>query len=165
MLFKLRENIQYVLFSIDDKEFGIKLAQVTEVITCKDIFPVPTTPRFITGMILLRGAIIPVVAIHKKLNLGLQNDDSKSNTLLLVEWQDEHVGILVDTVVEILNLPTTAIEPISSMIYLVNIDYLDGIARLNNNRILFLINLDNLLSISEEERRVLSPSGLIRQWY
>ncbi|MEK7812416.1 MAG: chemotaxis protein CheW [Candidatus Desantisbacteria bacterium] len=139
----MEQNIQLILFSIEDKEFGIEAKMAREVITCERITPVPTTPSIISGIIPLREYIIPIVAINKKFCMSLKDDER--STVLIVEWQGEKVGLLVDLVKEIIDFPYTSIEPPSPILTFVGTNYLHGIGKLND-RIIFLVNMDKLLA-------------------
>ncbi|MFH1963727.1 MAG: chemotaxis protein CheW [bacterium] len=139
----MKQNVQLILFGIEDKEFGIEAEMAREVISCGKITPVPTTPSIISGIISLREYIIPIVAINKKLCMNLK-DDEKS-TVLIVEWQGERVGLLVDSVKEIVDISCASIESPSPMLAFVNTNYLNGIGKLND-RIIFIVNMDNLLA-------------------
>ncbi|MDI6781201.1 MAG: chemotaxis protein CheW [bacterium] len=144
------KDVQLILFSIEDKEFGIEAETAREVITCERIVPVPTTPSIISGIIPLREYIIPIVAINKKFCMKLKDDER--STVLIVEWQGERVGLLVDSVREIIDIPLTSIEPPSPMLTFVDTNYLNGIGKLND-RIIFLVNMDRLLT-GEIERQI-----------
>ncbi|MBI4778412.1 chemotaxis protein CheW [Candidatus Desantisbacteria bacterium] len=139
----MKQDVQLILFEIEDKEFGLKAEMAREVISCEKITPVPTTPSIISGIIPLREYIVPIVAINKKLCMNLRNDEK--NAVLIVEWQGERVGLLIDSVKEILELPCASIEAPSPMLTFVDTNYLDGICKLND-RIIFLVNMDKLLA-------------------
>lgn len=139
----MKQNIQLILFNIENKEFGLEVEKACEVILCGRITPVPTTPSIISGIIPLRDHIVPIAAINKRLCMKLK-DDGKG-TVLIVEWQGERIGLLVDSVQEIISLPSALIEPPSPMLAFIDTNYLDGIGKIKD-RIIFLINIDKLLS-------------------
>ena len=139
----MKQNVQLILFGIEDKEFGIEAEMAREVISCEEITPVPTTPSIISGIIPLRDHIIPIVAINKRLCMNLKDDEN--STVLIVEWQGERIGLLVDSICEIISLASTSIEPPSPMLTFIDTNYLDGIGKLND-RIIFLVNTDKLLA-------------------
>jgi len=139
----MKQDIQLILFNIGDKEFGLDVERACEVIPCGRITPVPTTPSIISGIIPLRELIIPIVAINKRLCMNLKDDEK--GTVLIVEWHGEKIGLLVDSVCEIISLASTSIEPPSPVFTFIDTNYLDGIGKLND-RIIFLVNINKLLS-------------------
>jgi len=125
----IEQEIPIVRFSIDDIEFGLDVFQIRDILRLPEITRVPNCPDYVAGIINLRGAIIPVVNLRKR--LGFDVITYKKNLRVLVtEYGTEVSGLLVDNVSEVMQLAAESVEPRPR--YLINnIDaqYLIGLAR------------------------------------
>lgn len=101
---------QYLTFNISGQEYGIDISHVTEIIGIQKITTLPDLPEFVKGVINLRGRVIPVVDI--RLRFGMSERDHDERTCIIVVNIDEtSVGLVVDTVSEVMNIPEENIEP------------------------------------------------------
>ncbi len=149
---------QVVVFSVAGEEFGISIQHVREIFKPDEITPVPKAPLFIRGVTNVRGNIVPVVDVKER--FGILPDSTgrhhltsydESPTVLVTFIKDITVGLLVDSVQEVLRIKENWIEAAPSLV-LSNVDtgYLDGIAKLNDGtRIILLLNIDEIMSKKE----------------
>lgn len=101
---------KYMCFQIDDCDYGIEIAYVTEIIEVQDITPVPNTKSYIKGITNLRGTIVPVVDM--RLRFGFKEIEYTSRTCIIVLTMDDaHIGIVVDEVEEVLEIDDSNIQP------------------------------------------------------
>ena len=151
------ETSQLVVFKLGEEEFGVNILQVREIEKLdQGLTRVPKAPRFVEGVINLRGEIIPIVDLRKRFGLTLPALGLDSR-VIIVEIGDEAVGMLVDAVVEVLRVPVSAIESTPSITKGVNTYYLAGVAKVEE-RLIVLLNLERALS--QEEAAELSKAEL-----
>jgi purine-binding chemotaxis protein CheW len=130
-----------VVFTAGGGEYGMKIGQVQEIIRPLPITRVPNSPENIEGVINLRGNIVPVVNLHKRLALAGRLN-SERNRVIIVRSQDITVGVIVDSVKEILDLPAEHIEP--PLTGKTDVARLIGIGK-SSGRVIMLLDLENIL--------------------
>jgi purine-binding chemotaxis protein CheW len=137
---------QYVVFTIYGEEFGITIDNVREIFNVDNITPVPKAPVFIKGVTNLRGIIIPVVDTSER--FGAAVETSKSQKILVTVIDDTTVGLLVDSVREVLRVSEKEIEDAPSLVLsTVDTAYLEGIAKLDGGqRIILLLNVKEIMT-------------------
>jgi purine-binding chemotaxis protein CheW len=135
---------QMVLFKLGSETYGLDIATVHEIIRMQPITKVPKTSFYVEGVINLRGKTIPVIDLGKRFGMEKVERD-KSNRIVVVNLQDTTMGIVVDSVTEVLSIPTDSIESVSDVITTSNSDYLAGIAKLTDTLVI-LLELNKLLS-------------------
>ena len=142
------EAKKFLVFKLGDEEYGVDIHKITTIIE-KDmnIARVPKTPRFIKGVINLRGEIIPIMSI--RLKFGMPDDMFKEESrIIIVKLDDLSVGIIVDSVAEVLELNEEATESIANIAGELSLDYITGVGKADG-RIITLLNLENLLTFNE----------------
>ncbi|MCB9068283.1 MAG: purine-binding chemotaxis protein CheW [Calditrichae bacterium] len=101
---------QFLTFTLARQEYGIEIRHVTEIIGIQRITDLPDMPAYIKGVINLRGKVIPVVDV--RLRFGMENRKYDERTcIIVVNFNDAAVGLVVDTVSEVMNIPAHNIEP------------------------------------------------------
>ncbi len=143
------EERQLVVFQLGAELYGVDIARVHEIIRLQTITRVPRAPSFVEGVINLRGKVIPVVDLRRRFGLPLA-DHTRATRTVVVEIGDQVVGIIVDSVSEVLRVSTATIEPPSPVVAGIDSEYLQGIAKLPE-RLVILLDLDRVLA--REERR------------
>lgn len=142
------ENLRLVTFELSGEEFGVDIMQVSEVIPVPRITHIPQAPECIKGLINLRGKILVVIDLNKRLEFSSKKTDSLSR-IIIVEVKNTVLGMLVNSVKEVMSLPLSAIQPSPEMIKSkINAEYLVGVGKVGN-RLLILLNLAKVLG--EEE--------------
>ena len=135
--------IQLVTFRIGEEEFGVDILAVQEIIRMMQITMVPRAPEFIEGVINLRGKVIPVINMRTRFNKPALDQDSNTR-IVVIELENKIVGFLVDGVSEVLRIPESTVEDPPPVVAGIGSEYIRGIGKLDN-RLLILLNLDNLL--------------------
>ncbi len=144
------EILQLVSFKIGNEEFGVDILKVQEINRMLTITQVPNAPDFVEGVVNLRGKIIPVVNLRKRLNMPPIENDSKTR-IIVVEIQENTVGFIVDEVKEVLRIPKSITEPAPSMIAGIKTEYITAVGKLED-RLLILLDLEKILSSEEVEK-------------
>lgn len=142
------EWLQLVVFELSGEEFGVDIMQVSEIIPISKITRVPQSPDCVKGLINLRGKIIVVIDLNRRLGFSPRESDSLSR-IIIVKVRDTTIGMLVNSVSGVLKLPLSSVEPTPDMIKSkINAEYLIGVGKAGN-RLLILLNLVRVLG--EEE--------------
>ena len=145
---KMKEEVQLVVFKIGDEEFGVEINQVREIGKLISITRMPKAPVFIEGVVNLRGKIITVIDLAKRLDLPSAGR-TDSTRIMVVEVGEDTVGMIVDSVSEVLRLSTDNIEDTPALIDTeVHKQYLRGVGK-SEDRLLILLDLNEVLSTEE----------------
>lgn len=143
----LNKNLQVVGFKVGKEFFGVEIGSVQEIVRVPEITQIPETPSFVEGVINLRGRIVPVIDLRKRLRLGL-SERNRANRVLITEQNKRTVGLIVDSASEVLRLPSESIEPPPEMITGVGVEYITGVGRLDE-QIIILLDLNRILDVGE----------------
>ncbi len=139
---------QMVLFELGTETYGLDIATVHEIIRMQPITKVPKAPFYVEGVINLRGRVIPVIDIGKKFGFE-KTEGIKNNRIVVIKIKDTTLGIIVDSVTEVIRIPIDSIDPVSEIVTSGQSDYILGIAKLPDKMVI-LLALDNLLSKDQE---------------
>jgi len=144
---QVKNEVKLVVFKLADEEFGAPINQVYEILRLVEITRVPRAPRFIEGVINLRGKVIPVLDLRRRFELPMTTPPEQQR-IMEVEVEGQIIGMIVDAVTEVISLPVDAIEPPPPMIADIAGDYLTGVGKLPG-RIIIMLNFDKILSMQE----------------
>lgn len=145
-----RQVKKYLIFKIESEEYGLNINYITTIIKHEVCFArVPKTPCFLKGVFNLRGEIIPVISLRLKLGLPEEVIDEETR-IIIVKFDEISAGLIVDCVFEVLELVENETESITNIEVDSSLDYISGIGK-SNGRIINLLNLQNLLSLSVTE--------------
>lgn len=139
--------LQWVTFRLGNETYGINVMQVQEVLRYTDIAPVPGAPIYVLGIINLRGNVVTVIDTCQR--FGLQPIDVTDNTrIVIIEADSQVIGILVDSVAEVVYLRSSEIESAPNVGNDESAKFIQGVAN-RNGELLILVDLNKLLSDSE----------------
>jgi len=143
------EKIQVVSFHLGSEEYGVDISQVQEMIRMVDITHVPRAPHFMEGVINLRGQLIPIIDLRTRFGMP-RNAHTKNTRIVVTEIAGKRVGIIVDSVSEVLNLPIENVEEAPEMIAGVGTEYISGVGKVND-RLIILLELQKVISTQEKQ--------------
>ncbi len=147
---KITENdeTQLVVFMLENEEFACNIEDVREVLKMVRVTPLPRSLDFVQGVINLRGEVIPVIDLRKRFGLpeAGQSDDSR---IIIVEVEERMVGLIVDSVSEVIRLLKTHIQDAPSKIAGEQKGLILGVGKIEN-RLLIILNLDCILTTEEQ---------------
>jgi purine-binding chemotaxis protein CheW len=149
------ELLQVVSFRVGDEEFGLDILRVQEIIRYQRLTRLPNAPAFVEGVINLRGKVIPVVGLRKRLAISHEPADGETRIVVL-EVQNTIVGFIVDSVPEVLRIPSTAVAP-PPRLGNGEREYVSGVARLND-RLLMLLAVDRILTGQESKAAIVAQA-------
>lgn len=152
------EQPQYLTFHIADEEYAAPILQVKEIIEFGPVTKVPTMPEYVRGVINLRGSVVPVVDLAAKLGLPLTNVTRWSCIVIvevMIDGEDMVVGILVDTMGQVIDLPAKDIERPPAFGTRARADCLRGMGKMAN-KFIMILDLDKVLG----QAALLDASGV-----
>lgn len=138
-------EIQLVVFQLSDEEYGVAIGKVQEIVNLGKITRMPKAPDFVEGIINLRGGVVPIIDIKKRFDLATKEHDEKTR-IMVVLIEGQAMGMIVDSVSEVLRLPKKDIEPPPPIMGDISSDYIKGVGKVGD-RIVTLLDLDKVLSI------------------
>lgn len=147
------ENInekQIVVFKLADEEFGVDISEVKEIIKIEKVTPVPNTPVYVNGIINLRGDIVVVVDLEKKLGLPTKEADKDSRIIIIEMENKDTLGMVVDSATEVLRIPVDKLQPAPEVIAeKIDSKHLEGVAVLSDERLIILLDLRKVIAESD----------------
>ncbi len=153
------EHNQYLTFSLGKEIFALDIGKVREVLEIPKISEIPNTPKFMRGVINLRGHAVPVVDMRLKLGMR-QREDTVDTCVIILEINFDGemlvIGALVDSVREVFEILAKDIEPAPRMGSAIKADYIKGMGRQDDNFVI-IVDVDSIFS--EEELKVAVESG------
>jgi purine-binding chemotaxis protein CheW len=153
---KILTEKQLVVFTLNREVYGIDIGAVKEIIQMQPITRIPGTPCAVEGVINLRGSVIPVIDLGKK--FGLPVCGAGHNTrIMIINRPGQNVGIIVDSVSEVLRAPVEAIDPPSAFIIGNMSDYIQGIVKLPD-KLVILLEIDSVL---KTENKKTQPTTIV----
>lgn len=138
---------QVVRFMVGKESFGVDIGRIQEIVTFPEITKVPDTPDFLEGIINLRGKIVSVIDLRKRLKIN-GSERNKKNRILVTELDGKVAGLIVDEVSEVLKLDPASIEPPPEMVTAVGVEYITGVAKVKENLII-LLDLTKVLNVED----------------
>jgi purine-binding chemotaxis protein CheW len=144
----MSETIQVVSFKLGSEEYGVDIAQVQEINRMVAITHVPRAPQFMEGVINLRGQLIPIIDLRTRFAME-RAEHTKNTRIVVTEIGAKRVGMVVDSVSEVLRLGTDAIEPAPEMITGVDTEYIRGVGKIED-RLIILLDLARIISSGEK---------------
>lgn len=137
------DKIQVVAFQLGKEEYAVDILNVLEINRLLNITRIPKAGHCIEGVVNLRGNIIPVINLHKKFNLESAGDEEEKR-IVVFEFDDIKVGIIVDKVSEVLHLQKSNIEETGKVYSSIDANLIKGVAKFED-RLLILLDLQSLL--------------------
>lgn len=140
---------KHLIFKLSDRDYGIPIRYVNEIIGLMDITPIPQTPDFLKGIINLRGKIIPIMDLRIKFKMDKKPYDEKT-CIIIVDLSSDvekknFVGLIVDMVSEVYNIPGSEIE--TNLQYEIGAEesFINGIGKIKE-KVIMLLNIESIVN-------------------
>lgn len=163
----ITETKQYLSFKLEGEEFALDISRVREVLDVTRITKVPQSPNFMRGVINLRGAVVPVVDLNMK--FGNKTTEKTENTRIIIseidlEGDETVLGVLADSVNEVMEIEPESIEPAPKIGTGVNTDFLKGMGKRDEEFVMILdidkvFSADDLNCLSQTEQDDIGGNG------
>jgi purine-binding chemotaxis protein CheW len=147
----MAEDLHLVTFRVGTELFGVPISAVQEIVRVPTIAHIPQSPDFVEGVINLRGRVITVIDMRKRLGQAptdLADGENKKARILVVEADGRLVGVIVDEVAEVLRLAEDQTEPAPPMVAGLSNQYILGVGKLQDD-LLILIEIEKILTAEQ----------------
>ncbi len=143
---EINDYQEFLCFRVGTERYAINIMEIKEIIKPREVTEVPRVPEFISGVLSLRGIIIPVFNMGRRLHLA-PVEHSVSERIIVVSRGEELFGIQVDEVLQVVRINEDAIEQPPAVLDGIDRDFVQGIGR-HGGRMLILLNLASILDVS-----------------
>ena len=147
---------KFAVFRMGDEVFGIEIKRVVEILKSQKTYTLPELPEFLSGVITVRGEVIPLLDLRRRFGIA---STLKKERVMIVRYDNEKIGIVVDEVKEITSLGTKDITNPPSIFKGLKKKYLTGLGK-KGDTIIIILNLDDLLT-SEEKIMLKESEGIL----
>lgn len=151
----VKRSNEYVIFELAGEHYAVEVSPVEEILRMVEITDVPHAPSFVEGIMNFRGNVMPVIDLRKRLDLAT-SEHTKQTRIMAVSLEVGTVGMIVDSVSEVAEIPPEIVEPPSPILLDVDTDFLMGIAKMRSNgaeedKLVVILDLVKILSPTSQE--------------
>jgi purine-binding chemotaxis protein CheW len=136
---------RWLAFSLGSEDYALDISMIREILKPREITEIPRVPEFLLGIISLRGNIVPIFDLKRRLGLGVATIDEDSRIIVCQEG-DRLAGLLIDRITQVTSIQEEGIEPPPAIFSGRDRALLDGVGRVHGN-VLILLNIANVLTI------------------
>jgi len=133
----LQARQRWLAFALGSERYAVNIDYVNEIIKPREITQIPRVPAFLLGIISLRGIIVPIIDLRRRLDLGTVEFDEQTR-ILVCEEDDRIAGLLVDSITQVVHLTEDEIEPPPAILTGVNRDLVEGVGRIRGQMVILL---------------------------
>jgi purine-binding chemotaxis protein CheW len=148
---------RYLTFRVGEEDYGIEIVYVTEIVGIQNITEVPDMPAFVKGVINLRGQVIPVIDVRTRFKLPFREYDDRT-CFIVVNINASSIGLIVDTVSEVINIPEDQISPPPEINAGDSARYIQGMGKVED-RVKILLDVQKLLLDNETDKKIENVSN------
>jgi purine-binding chemotaxis protein CheW len=145
-------HAQYLTFTLGGEEYGVEILRVQEIKGYSAVTSIPNAPPYVKGVMNLRGTVVPVFDMRLKFGMDVREYD-RFTVIVVVNVGPRVVGLIVDAVSDVFDIPADAIEPAPDLGAAVDTSVIRGIAR-NNDRLITLLDIDRVVDMDGAPVRV-----------
>ncbi|MCG8569642.1 MAG: chemotaxis protein CheW [Spirochaetes bacterium] len=143
-----RHERQLILFTLGHGNYGIPIENVFEIKKMEEITVVPKAPKFIEGVINLRGNVIPVIDLRKR--FGMEKVEiTKKTKIIIVEVSKRQFGLIVDSVAEVVTLTNDQIEPSLPTVSGLKAEFINSIGKMDE-KLIIILEINRIIQSTEE---------------
>lgn len=138
--------LEFLCFRVSDEIYGVNIMNIKEIIKPREVTEVPRAPVFVSGVLSLRGTIIPI--IDMRLRLGLPNQEpTGKERVVVIKNSGAFSGLLVDEVIQVVQIQKNVLEPAPTVLDGIDRDFIEGIGRAEK-MLIIILNLENVADIN-----------------
>jgi purine-binding chemotaxis protein CheW len=142
------KEVKVIVFQLKDEEYGIPVQQVRSIEKMQHITRVPRTAPYVKGVINLRGVVTPIIDLRTRFELE-EHAYTDSTRMIIVALDQMEVGLIVDAANDVIDIPNSSIEPRPEVVGNVEVEYINGVAKVDK-RLIILLNLEKVLTQQDE---------------
>jgi purine-binding chemotaxis protein CheW len=139
------EYLEFLCFRVSDEIYGINIMDIKEIIKPREVTEVPRAPSFVSGIISLRGIIIPIIDMLDRLGLPREKVTGRER-VIVVRHGESFSGLLVDEIIQVVHITKDCLEAAPAVLEGIDRDFVSGIGRADG-RMIILLNLENIADI------------------
>lgn len=144
----MNEEMKVIVFTLGSEEYGVEVEKVKTIERMMPMTRVPKTFHFVKGVINLRGVVTPIIDLRGR--FGLEETEPTDQTrIIIININDIEVGMVVDSASDVIDLESETVEDPPEIVGGIKAKYLRGVARIGDDRLLVLLNLEEVLNKSE----------------
>lgn len=140
---KQQDLCQWLTFFLGKEQYALDIGEIREIIKPREVTDIPRVPDFILGIISLRGIIIPIFDLSRRLNLGV-GEITKTSRIIVAQHGDRVAGLLVDSITHVVQVPCDSVEPPPAALGGIDRNLVEGVGR-HDKRMMILLNLSQVL--------------------
>lgn len=138
--------LEYLCFRVSNEIYGINIMDIKEIIKPREVTEVPRAPLFVSGVLSLRGTIIPVIDMRIRLGLALKEPTGKER-IVVIKSNNSFSGLLVDEVTQVVQVQQDDVEATPTVLDGIDRDFVSGLGR-SGGQLIILLNLENIADIN-----------------
>ena len=138
-------GLEFLCFRVFDEVYGVNIMDIKEIIKPREVTEIPRAPAFVSGIISLRGTIIPIIDMRSRLGLSCSNVTGKER-VVVIKIDQSFSGLLVDEVIQVVRVDKEHMEPAPSVLEGIDRDFVSGIGR-SAGRFIIILNLKSIADI------------------
>ncbi|MGI6364559.1 MAG: chemotaxis protein CheW [Bacillota bacterium] len=138
---------QYVVFQLEDELYGVEILQVRGIEKMLPLTRVPNAPSFVKGVCNLRGSVIPVIDLKKRLGLASTGEVSDAK-IIIVNVGKQVVGMTIDAAADVVSLDSNQVEPSPTLVSGIDAQFISGVAKVSN-RLLIILDMERILTADQ----------------
>jgi purine-binding chemotaxis protein CheW len=139
--------MKYTLFTVGEESFGVEIHRVAEILNPLRLHKIPELPAFVSGVVKIRGEIIPVIDMRDR--FGVKNLSGKYR-VMIVRLGDDKIGLHVDNVTGILEIPDERISRPPGFFKGFRAEFIKGIGHVKEDRIVIILDIEKVLTTEEK---------------
>ncbi len=141
---------RFLEFDLGSESYGVQLLKVKEVIPVPEVTPIPNVPNYFSGIMNLRGQIISIIDLRKKLKIEMKKSEVE-DAVVIVDLNGLSVGLIVDSINKVLIIPLSEIKEIPEVSSQVNTKYIMGVYK-NGEKLTIILDIEAILSFEDIKR-------------
>ncbi|MFZ2950005.1 MAG: chemotaxis protein CheW [Desulfuromonadaceae bacterium] len=138
--------LEFLCFRVSDEIYGINIMDIKEIIKPREVTEVPRVPLFVSGILSLRGTVIPIIDMRVRLGLTREEPTGKER-IVVIRNSASFSGLLVDEVIQVVQIQNGAIEAAPTIMDGIDRDFINGLGR-SDGRLIIILNLENIADIN-----------------
>lgn len=139
-------QLEFLCFRVSDEVYGINIMDIKEIIKPREVTEVPRAPLFVSGVLSLRGTIIPIIDMRVRLGLT-QKEPTGKERIVVIKNSDSFSGLLVDEVIKVVQIQQDDVETAPAILDGIDRDFVSGLGR-SGGRLIIILNLENIADIN-----------------
>ncbi|MBW4053905.1 MAG: chemotaxis protein CheW [Proteobacteria bacterium] len=139
-------SLEFLCFRVSDEIYGINIMDIKEIIKPREVTEVPHAPSFVSGVLSLRGVIIPIIDIRVRLGLAHEVTTGKER-IIVIKNNTSFSGLLVDEVTQVVQVRPDTVEAAPAVLDGIDRDFVSGLGR-SDGQLIIILNLENIADIN-----------------